>query len=201
MHENGIGSCFSSFCQRQQSDPNLRGIKAGNRNDVTQRNWLGRCAHAAGFLFVVKYFLRPLKYFIAPFSSFFPPTSFSSSSSFFFTSPPPSSLRFLLFSLLSLPSFLSPPSLSSSSFLLSFLLPFYLSPTSVELTNTQIALQGIEHHGFVLASSSIAQVFGCDHEPRLREGDLVTKKSLICKVLDMQVAVHACTYLCVHVFT
>ena len=57
----------------------------------------------------------------------------------------------------------------------------------VELVNTQIALEGIEHRGVAVASSYVTQVFGCEHEPRLREGDLVTKNSWIAKVQDLQV--------------
>ena len=60
--------------------------------------------------------------------------------------------------------------------------------TSVELVNTQVTLEGIEHPGFVVASSYVAQVFGCEHEQSLREGDLVTKNSWIAKVQDVQVS-------------
>ena len=60
--------------------------------------------------------------------------------------------------------------------------------SAVELNNTQIALQGIEHKGYVVASSYMTQVLGCEHEPRLREGDLVTKKSWNARALDLQVA-------------
>lgn len=59
---------------------------------------------------------------------------------------------------------------------------------SVELVNTQITFEGIEHPGFVVASSYVAQVFGCEHERSLREGDLVTKNSWMAKVQDVQVS-------------
>lgn len=66
----------------------------------------------------------------------------------------------------------------------------------VELVNNQLALEGIEHKGFVVASSYVAQVFGCEHEPRLREGDLVNKKSWIFKLQDVQVSAGApCVFL------
>ena len=57
----------------------------------------------------------------------------------------------------------------------------------VELTNIQVALQGIENWGFVVASSNITQVFGREHQPVLKEGDLVTKKSWLASVQDLQV--------------
>ena len=113
MHENGIGYCL--FCQRQQSDPNLRGIKAGSRNDVTQRNWLGKGAHL-GFSLQSSVCLG-LPNFISPFSSFFPPTSFSSSLS------SPSLLLLHLFFPFSSSSFLSTP-------LFLFLLSFLLLPST-----------------------------------------------------------------------
>ena len=59
---------------------------------------------------------------------------------------------------------------------------------TVELTNTQIALQGIEQKGFALASSHVAQVFGSEHKPQLRDGDVFPKKSWMGKVLDLQVS-------------
>ena len=58
---------------------------------------------------------------------------------------------------------------------------------TVTLSNTQIALQGLEKTGYILASSHIAQVFGREHEPQLNEGDLVTKKSWVAKVQELQV--------------
>ena len=63
--------------------------------------------------------------------------------------------------------------------------PFF--PIVVTLTNTQIALQGNEKNGYILASSHIAQVFGREHEPKLKEGDLVSKKSWVGKVQELQV--------------
>ncbi len=39
-----------------------------------------------------------------------------------------------------------------------------------------------------MASSYVAQVFGCEHECSVREGDLVTKNSWIAKVQDVQVS-------------
>ena len=54
------------------------------------------------------------------------------------------------------------------------------------MTNTQVALQGVEVKGYVICCSYIAQVFGRDHHPQLREGDLVSKRSWIAKVQDLQ---------------
>uniref|UniRef100_A0A1X7V154 FMP27/BLTP2/Hobbit GFWDK motif-containing RBG unit domain-containing protein n=1 Tax=Amphimedon queenslandica TaxID=400682 RepID=A0A1X7V154_AMPQE len=56
----------------------------------------------------------------------------------------------------------------------------------IELTNTQVALQGVEVKGYVICCSYVAQVFGRDHHPQLREGDLVSKRSWIAKVQDLQ---------------
>ena len=58
---------------------------------------------------------------------------------------------------------------------------------AVTLSNIQIALQGLEKTGYILVSSHIAQVFGREHEPQLNEGDLVTKKSWVAKVQELQV--------------
>ena len=66
------------------------------------------------------------------------------------------------------------------------LFPLTFSLSIVELTNTQLALQGVEKHGYVVASSYVAQVFGREHSPRWREGDLVSKKSWVAKVQDLQ---------------
>ena len=64
---------------------------------------------------------------------------------------------------------------------------FLLSPSPlVELTNSQVALQGVEVKGYIICSSYIAQVFGRDHYPQWREGDLVSKRSWIAKVQDLQ---------------
>ena len=57
---------------------------------------------------------------------------------------------------------------------------------TVELLHTQIALQGVEKKGFVICSSYIAQVFGREHDPQFRGGDLVTKNSWVAKVQDLQ---------------
>ena len=78
----------------------------------------------------------------------------------------------------------------STPFTTSCLHPIFCCPFvcyAVELVNTQVTLEGIEHGGFVIASSYVAQVFGCEHEPSLREGDLVTKNSWNAKVQDVQV--------------
>ena len=66
---------------------------------------------------------------------------------------------------------------------------FFLLQSTVTLSNTQIALQGLEKTGYILVSSHIAQVFGREHEPQLNEGDLVTKKSWVAKVQELQVCV------------
>ena len=70
----------------------------------------------------------------------------------------------------------------------------------VELVNTQIALQGVEQKGFVLASSYVTQVRGAEHEPKVKEGDLVAKKSWIATVQDLQVCMCVCVCLCVCVY-
>ena len=49
-----------------------------------------------------------------------------------------------------------------------------------------MALQGVEKKGFVVCSSYVAQVFGREHDPQLRGGDLVTKNSWVAKVQDLQ---------------
>ena len=58
--------------------------------------------------------------------------------------------------------------------------------TVVELRNTQAALYGVEEKGYVICTSYIAQVFGQEHEPQYREGDLVSKNSWAAKVQDLQ---------------
>ena len=50
------------------------------------------------------------------------------------------------------------------------LFPLTFSLSIVELTNTQLALQGVEKHGYVVASSYVAQVFGREHSPLLEGG-------------------------------
>ena len=64
------------------------------------------------------------------------------------------------------------------------------SPTHppVTLTNIQVALKGIETSGYVVASSSKAQIFGQEHQPVLKEGDLVAKKSWLTCVGKLQVS-------------
>lgn len=57
----------------------------------------------------------------------------------------------------------------------------------VTLTNTQIALQGDMKNGYLLASSHFTEVFGQEHEPKFKEGDLVSKKSWVGKVQELQV--------------
>ena len=54
------------------------------------------------------------------------------------------------------------------------------------MTNSQVALQGVEVKGYIICSSYVAQVFGRDHYPQWREGDLVSKRSWIAKVQDLQ---------------
>ena len=49
-----------------------------------------------------------------------------------------------------------------------------------------MALKGVEKNGYIVCSSYIAQVFGRDHQPQLREGDLVSKSSWVAKVQDLQ---------------
>jgi len=67
------------------------------------------------------------------------------------------------------------------------------SPT-VTLTNTQIALQGSESNGYALASSHVAQVFGRDHHPQLKDGELVVKKSWVGKIQELQVDILVVLY-------
>lgn len=56
----------------------------------------------------------------------------------------------------------------------------------ITLTNTQIALQGPENTGYALASSHVAQVFGRQHLPQFKDGDLVSKKSWVAKIQELQ---------------
>ena len=58
---------------------------------------------------------------------------------------------------------------------------------TVTLTNTQITLRGPESNSYVLASSHVAQVFGREHLPQLKDGDLVSKKSWVAKIQELQV--------------
>lgn len=66
-------------------------------------------------------------------------------------------------------------------------LPLHLSHPPVTLTNIQVALKGIETSGYVVASSNKAQIFGQEHQPVLKEGDLVAKKSWLACVGKLQV--------------
>ena len=63
---------------------------------------------------------------------------------------------------------------------------------AVTLMNTQVVLQGIEQPGYVLASSHITNVFGCDHEPRMKNGVDISKKSWVGKIQELQVCVCVC---------
>ena len=67
------------------------------------------------------------------------------------------------------------------------LLPLHISLPPVTLTNIQVALKGIETSGYVVASSNKAQIFGQEHQPVLKEGDLVAKKSWLACVGKLQV--------------
>lgn len=55
------------------------------------------------------------------------------------------------------------------------------------MTNIQVVLKGIETSGYVVASSNLAQLFGQEHQPVLKEGDLVAKKSWLARVNKLQV--------------
>ena len=59
---------------------------------------------------------------------------------------------------------------------------------TVTMTNTQVVLKGIETNGYVVASSNKVQVFGQEHQPVLKEGDLVTKNSWLAYVGNLQVS-------------
>ena len=50
-----------------------------------------------------------------------------------------------------------------------------------------MVLKGVESSGYVVASSNKAQVFGQEHQPVLKEGDLVCKKSWLACVNNLQV--------------
>jgi hypothetical protein len=56
----------------------------------------------------------------------------------------------------------------------------------ITMTNTQVVLKGIETNGYVVASSNKVQVFGQEHQPVLKEGDLVTKNSWLAYVGNLQ---------------
>ena len=64
---------------------------------------------------------------------------------------------------------------------------------TVTMTNVQVALKGIETSGYVVASSNKAQVFGQEHQPVFKEGDLVCKKSWLACVDRLQVRVTSST--------
>ena len=66
------------------------------------------------------------------------------------------------------------------------LLPSSSITLAVQLTSTQIALQGVEKAGYIVCSSYIAQLFGREHDPVWREGDLVGKNSWVAKIQDLQ---------------
>ena len=59
-------------------------------------------------------------------------------------------------------------------------------PLAVVLTSTQVALQGVEKAGFIVCSSYVTQIFGREHDPVWREGDLVAKNSWVAKIQDLQ---------------
>ena len=83
--------------------------------------------------------------------------------------------------------FYSTPSLPYTS-LSRLVLPILLS--AVTLTNLQVALKGIETSGYVVASSNKAQIFGQEHQPVLKEGDLMSKKSWLACVDKLQVCIY-----------
>lgn len=58
----------------------------------------------------------------------------------------------------------------------------------VELSNTQLALQGTDTEGFVIVTSAMSRVLNYEHKPQWREGDLRIKKSWVAKVEEMQVS-------------
>lgn len=55
--------------------------------------------------------------------------------------------------------------------------------------NTQVVLQGIEQWGYVVASSHVANIFGCDHKPKMKNGVFVSKKSWVGKIQELQVTI------------
>jgi len=58
----------------------------------------------------------------------------------------------------------------------------------VELSNTQLALQGTDSKGFVMVTSAMSRILNYEHKPQWREGDLRIKKSWVAKVEEMQVS-------------
>ena len=60
--------------------------------------------------------------------------------------------------------------------------------TVVELSNTQLALQGTDTKGFVMVTSTMSRILNYEHKPQWREGDLKIKKSWVAKVEEMQVS-------------
>ncbi len=64
----------------------------------------------------------------------------------------------------------------------------------VELVNTQVVLQGVEQVGYVVASSHLTNIIGCDHEPKMKKGVYVSKKSWVAKIQDLQVRSYHCSH-------
>ena len=64
----------------------------------------------------------------------------------------------------------------------------YILNITVELSNTQLALQGTDTKGFVIVTSTMSRILNYEHNPQWREGDLRIKKSWVAKVEEMQVS-------------
>lgn len=58
----------------------------------------------------------------------------------------------------------------------------------VELSNSQLAMQGTDTEGFVMVTSAMSRILNYEHKPQWREGDLRIKKSWVAKVEEMQVS-------------
>lgn len=64
---------------------------------------------------------------------------------------------------------------------------FFTDISIVTLTNIQVVLQGIEQSGYVVASSHVATIFGCDHKPKMKNRVFVSKTSWVGRVQELQV--------------
>ena len=65
---------------------------------------------------------------------------------------------------------------------------YFHNDVTVELSNTQLALQGTDTKGFVMITSTMSRILNYEHKPQWREGDLRIKKSWVAKVEEMQVS-------------
>ena len=158
--------------QRASSDPLLKGVHAGSMNDVIHRNWLSKLWYM--YAVIQKDQTGSVYSSLEPTLSFIGHLHLGSMSSKI-------DVCMHDFSDINILQPIWCDTLDNVLDHFSYIL------YTVTLSNTQIALQGLEKTGYILVSSHIAQVFGREHEPQLNEGDLVTKKSWVAKVQELQV--------------